>query len=183
MKYVHGNDNKKHDLLMLWGFRALFALFLLIFLFVLGLFVSLLCYAVSHRGHEEIYAFLLGLLFFSGGTGYALLQVLWLNARYMLDGRGITVVSLFRTRLFPWDGFRACFTAPVFNGPRSRSSHEYLILMNSECGALTKKLTVSSCQWNEKHFLVVRLTEGRRREFEKYCTISDPPDIPVYKYF
>lgn len=182
MKYVHGNDNKKHDLLMLWVHRAVFALALLIFLFVMGLFVPLLLHALSNKGHEEIYAFLLGLLFTAGMTLFFLMQALWLNARYMLDERGITVVSLFRTRLFPWDSFRACFTAPVFNGPRSRISHEYLILMISECGALIGKLFYTKCQLNEKHFFIVRLTDERRQEFEKYCTISECPDIPVYKY-
>ena len=182
MKYVHGTDNKKHDLLMVWGYRVLTFLFLLIFIIFFGLFVSILYYSLSHRGHEEIYAFLLCLLFSAGMTLFFLLHVLWLNTRYVLDERGITVVSLFRSRFVPWGDFPAVFTAPVFNGPRSSISHEYLILMISVCGALRGKLFYTKCQLNEKHFLIVRLTDERQQEFEKYCTISECPDIPVYKY-
>lgn len=182
MKYVHGNDDKKHDLLMVWGNWGLAVLFLLIFLFLLALFVSLLLHALSHKGGEEIYVFLLVLLFSAGMTLLFLLQILWLNARYTLDERGITVVSLFRSRFVPWGDFPAVFTAPVFNGLRSSISHEYLILMISVCGALRGKLFYTKCQLNEKHFLIVRLTDERQQEFEKYCTISECPDIPVYKY-
>ncbi|MBR5343745.1 MAG: PH domain-containing protein [Oscillospiraceae bacterium] len=183
MKYVHGTDEKRHDMLMVWGNRALFALFLLLFLFFLGFFVLLLTDVISGGAFEQLLVFLLALIFCAAAYFIGLLGALWGNSRYSLDEQGITVVSVFRVRRVSWDDFEVVFVAPVFRGARSQTKHDYLILMISKCGALTRKLTLSSCQWNDHAFLAVRLTEERRREFEKYCTISDPPDIPVYKYF
>ena len=35
MKYVHGTDKKRHDLLMVWGNRVMFVFLLSVFLFLL----------------------------------------------------------------------------------------------------------------------------------------------------
>ena len=170
-------------MLMVWGNRALFALFLLLFLFSLGIFVLMLIDVFSEGAYGELLVLLLVLVFDASALFAGLLAALWGNSCYSLDAQGITVVSVFRTRRVPWDSFEAVFVAPVFRSIKLDIKHDYLILMISKCGALTRKLTPTSCQWNDNAFLAVRLTEERRREFNQFCTISDPPDIPVYKYF
>ena len=72
---------------------------------------------------------------------------------------------------------------PICRGAKEAVTHDYLILMISPCGALTRTPYVDECWKYRDHFLIVRSTEERLREFARYVSISEKPDIPAYKYF
>lgn len=188
MKYIHGTDEEQHDRLMAWGNRLLFVVFLSAFLFFAAGIVVILVYLIALDG--EIRA-LWGLLMVIPGAAimlYELFWTAWTNARYTVDEQGITLIYLFRARHYPWSAFKTVFLSPV---RRTRSTavikppkvDDYLVLMISECGALTRGLFREDCWRYRSHFLAVRSTAERLREFEQYCTFSEKPDIPAYKIF
>ena len=189
MRYVHGTDEKRHDLVRIWAYRALFLFFLLFFLilasvfvlFVRELFFSPDPQGSPHAAGEYLVFVMLAVvlvIFF-----WAMRGCVWRNARYTLDEQGITMIELFGSKRYPWSAFQAVYLSKIQRGSNDPVTHDYIILMISKCGALSRGLYVDECRMYRNHFLIVRSTEERLREFEQYCTISEPPDIPAYKYF
>lgn len=188
MKYIHGTDVEQHDRLMVWGNRLLFVIFLSAFLFFAAGIVFILVYLIAWDGELSS---LWGLLMLIPGAAFildGLLWTAWSNARYSIDEQGITLDYLFQSKFYPWSVIKTVFFSPIRRTKgvaviKPPKVDDYFVLMISECGALTRGLFREDCWRYRAHFLVVRYSEERLREFERYVSISEKPDIPAYKYF
>ena len=181
MKYIHGTDEKRHDRLMVWGNRVVFVVVLFVFLFFLGLFFLVVFRAFIGDAYG------LRLLFFIlpclAVTLFGLHECLWSNSKYFLDEKGITLVCPLYNKQYPWSTFQKIYISPLRRGVRVSVAYDYIILMISECGALTRSLSIPECHKYQSHFLIIRKTKERVTEFCKYCTFSDRPNIKTYKFF
>ena len=179
MKYVHGLDEKGHDRLMVLINWLIFAIIMLSFSFFLGLFFLVVYKTINGKTYG------LRLLFFIVpcivATLSGLHECLWRNSEYCLDEKGITLRYLLHSKQYPWSTFQRIFTFPLRRGVRVSVKYDYIVLMISECEALTRSLSVPDCHKYLDKFLVIRSTEERIREFSRYCTISDRPDFKAYK--
>lgn len=175
MKYVHGIDKKDHDRLMVLGNSLILVIIAISFLFFLGLFILVVYRAFCGDAYG------LRLLFFIvpclAVILFGLHECLWSNSKYFLDEKGITLVYPFYSKRYPWNTFKKIYISSIRRGVRVTIAYEYIILLLSECEALTRGLSVPDCHKYQRHFLIIRKTEERVHEFCKYCTISDHPDI------
>ncbi len=180
MKYVHGTDEKRHDLLMVWGTRIGLAVVFLAFLFFLWFGFMIAGWAFT--GSTEGILILIGIILYLVASLCGLYDGVWRNAKYVLDETGITIVYLFHSKHYPWSTFQKVFLTKIRRGSRVVTAYDYITLMISECGALTRSLAIPDCWKYQDKFLVIRSTEERIREFSRYCTISDRPDFKAYQY-
>ena len=100
MRYVHGTDEKRRDLVRIWTYRALFLFFLLFFLVLAAVFV--LCVrelffspdpqGSPHAAGEYLVLVMLAVILVI--FYWAMRGCVWRNARYTLDGQGITMIEL-----------------------------------------------------------------------------------------
>lgn len=180
MKYVHGTDKKSHDHLMVWGNRVGFAIVLLTVLFLLWYAWVIAGWAFT--GSVEGILLLLGIILYLTATLCGIYESVWRNAKYYLDEDGITLVFPFHQKKYPWRVFQKAFISQIRRG-RTVIAYDYIILMISECGALTRSISVSNCWKYQSKFLAIRSTDERIREFSKFCIISDRPNFKDYQYF
>ena len=181
MKYVHGTDDKNRDLLMVWGNRVI--VIIVSFAFLFFLWFGFVVAGWAFTGSAEGILFLISIFLCLVAGLFDLYEGVWYSAKYVLDEAGITIVYLFHSKHYPWNAFQKVFLSKIRRGVRVVTAYDYIILMISECGALTRSLSIPDCWKYQSKFIVIRNTEERIREFSKYCTISDPPDIKAYKYF
>ncbi len=180
MKYVHGTDKKGHDRLMVWGNRVGFAVVLLAFLFFLWYARVIAGWAFT--GSVEGILFLLGIILYLAASLCGMYESVWRNAKYYMDKDGITLVFPFHSKKYPWSTFKMIFVSQIRRGARTVTAYDYIIFMISECGALTRSISVPSCWKYQSKFLVIRSTDERIHEFSKFCIISARPNFKDYQY-
>jgi hypothetical protein len=156
---------------MVWGIRICMGILFLGFLFFLFMFIMVLAAAVG--GDIEALPFLFFLVPGLFAMIIGLYEGVWRNSKYFLDEEGITFVYPVRSKYYPWCCFQKVFVSPIRRGVKDPKAHDYIILMISKCDALTRSLSVPECWEYQDHFLIVRKTEERMKEFSKYCTIED----------
>ena len=166
---------------MVWVYRVMLVIVLLTFFFYLWFGYVVAGWAFTGSAEGILFMILTYLILVASLFG--LYEGVWYSAKYVLDEAGITIVYLFHTKHYPWNAFQKVFLSKIYRSPRDSKAYDYIILMISECGALTRRLIIPYCWQYQSKFIVIRSTEERIREFRKYCTISDPPDIKAYKYF
>lgn len=181
MKYVHGTDKKSHDLLMVWFNRFILVIILFSCFFCSGAFFLIVYWAFL----GDVYGlrFLLLVVPLLVASIVAFCEGLWCNSKYILDEKGITLIYPLYKRHFPWSTFQRVYISQIRRGVGVSVAYDYIVLMISECGALTRSLSVPECFGYQDHFLIIRKTEARMTEFCKYCIFSDRPAIKAYKYF
>ncbi len=173
MKYVHGIDEKKHDLLMAWVNRLIFVVILFVFLFFLSFFVGILIYLFYYRGDKRA---LWGLLISIPGIAASLaglFEAAWRNGRYFLNNQGLTLVYPLKSQFYPWSTFKKVFVSPIRRGERISSTYEYIVLIVSDCESKMNSFSVPECWRYRRKFVIVRSSEARILEFKKYCSFSE----------
>ena len=171
MRLIHGTDERKHDLPLLWGNRLVFVMVLLATVFMLAFFVCITISVFSDGWSIDLF---LCLLIAVPGLAFsldALFETVWSNARYCLDDQGITLAYPLKAKRYAWSCFKKVFVSPVFRSARVNASNDYIILVISNCRGLTQPLDIHKCWHYHNSFLVVRCTKTRIQEFEKYCVI------------
>lgn len=173
MKYVHGTDEKKHDLLMVWVNRLMLCLFVVVLLFFAILFIGIFISLLFCGGSPLLILALVFVLISSVAIVTALLETVWCNARYHLNLNGITIIYPLRTKFYPWNSFKRVFIAPLWRAEKATIAYEYIILMISERNPFTHRISAPECWKYRSSFLIIRSTEKRIQEMKKYCIISD----------
>ena len=99
MKYCHGTDSKRKDLLWVWTNRFFIGFFIITIVILTGLS----CYVVL-AGEPSFVVLLLGVVIFASFPG--LFEFVWRNGRYKINSEGITVLPVSKNEQFHGMKFR-----------------------------------------------------------------------------
>ena len=178
---------------MVWGNRLIFVVISCVFLFFLSLFVGILIYLIYYRGDKRA---LWGLLISIPGLAASLaglFEAVWRNGRYLLNNQGLTLVYPMKSQFYPWSAFTKVFVSPIRRGERTTSTYEFIVLIfsgcktqrksspvrerwrylsKSECETKMNSFSIPECWRYRSKFVIVRSSEARIKEVEKYYPIS-----------
>jgi fumarate reductase subunit D len=172
MRYIHGTDEKRRDLLWVWAHRGAGIFLTAVFCALLFIVVLVLRFIVIEKqcSRSEAAALVCGviaLLLLCIG----IFDAVWRNARYKLSEKGILVVYMFKTVEIPWEKVKSVSVHPV-DVFRSPSAKDYIIVQLSDSPPEAERhgfrLNLSLCRIQRKKFLAIRWTEARMREFAMY---------------
>ena len=180
MKYIHGTDEKRRDLLWVWAHRGAGVFLTTVFcalLILVALVLSVVFKEMQCSGSEAamLVCGVIALLLLCIG----IFDVVWRNARYELSEKGILVSYIFKSLEIPWEKVKSVSVHPVdiFRPP---SAKDYIIVQTSDSPPESERrgfrLNLSLCRIQRKKFLAIRWTEARMQEFGKYYRSATFPE-------
>lgn len=172
MRYMHGTDEKRRDLLWVWAHRAGGIFLLAVFfvaLFMVVLLLSSIFIEMQFSWSEALMIICIVITLCLLCIG--IFDADWRNARYKLSEKGILVVYTFKTFEIPWEKVVSVSVHPV-NIFRSPSAKDYIIVQilasPHEYERLGFQLNLTVCRMQRKKFLSIRYTTARMQEFLSY---------------
>lgn len=159
MKYCHGTDSERKDLLWVWTNRFFIGFFTITIVILTGLS----CYVVL-AGEPSFVVLLLGVVIVASFPG--LFEFVWRNGRYKINSEGITVLTRLKERTVSWNEVQEIGIFPVISD--GHIIREYILIFTSERHRLLDDVpTLWRCWFNNDETLAIRCTDERLAEFEK----------------
>lgn len=176
MKYMHGTDERRKDVLWIWANRV-GAIILIVCSSAVVLIVGLatIYYKEVQCGWSMVAMVFCGvstlLLLYIGVSDFD-----WRNAQYILSEKGIVIVYTLKTVEIPWKKVKSVSVHPVdiFRPPSAR---DYIIVQLSDSPLESERfgfrLNLIKCRICRKKFLAIRYTQARMQEFLVYAGTGD----------
>lgn len=159
MKYCHGTDSKRKDILWVWTNRFFIGFFIITIVMLTGY----CCYVVL-AGEPLFVVLLLGVVIAASFPG--LFELVWRNGRYKINSEEITVLTRLKGRTVSWNEVQGIGIFPVISD--GHVIREYILIFTSERHRLLDDVpTLSRCWENNDETLSIRCTDERLAEFEK----------------
>jgi len=158
MKYTHGTDQRKKDLLWIIPNYIAFAVFYLV---VLGLCFFLL-YDVS-RGNKDP----LGHIIIVGcvlAFNLGIFDASWRNEKFEISDAGIQIKSITNKKVISWSSIVSCGLFTVLKIPRGMPRDYIVIFLSANRPVFPVDLTY--CSVHRRKMLVIRATGDRIAEMK-----------------
>lgn len=159
MKYSHGTDSRRKDLLLVWSNRILTGALILFSLFL----ILTGCYYMA-QGEPLWIPILLWIP--AGISALGVFDGIWRNSRYEVDEEGITVSTFLKERAVEWKDIQDIGVFPVL--VTKATSKNYILVFLSGKNKKVPPITITYCSLMRDDIFAIRYTNERAAEFQNY---------------
>ena len=159
MKYSHGTDSRRKDLLLVWSNRILIGTLILFSLFL----ILTGCY---YMVQGEPLWFPVSLWMVAGISALGIFDGIWRNSRYEVDEEGITVSTFLKERMVQWKDIQDIGVFPV--RVTTATSKNYILVFLSGKNKKVPPITLTYCSLMRDDIFAIRYTNERAAEFQNY---------------
>ena len=133
MKFSHGTDSRRKDLLLVWSNRILTGILILFSLF-------LILIGCNYMVQGEPLWIPIFLWMLAGIFALGIFDGIWGNSRYKIDEKGITVSTFLRERMVQWKDIQDIGVFPV--RVTKATSKNYILVFLSGKNKKSKKIMI-----------------------------------------
>lgn len=159
MKFSHGTDSRRKDLLLVWSNRILTGTLILFSLF-------LILIGCNYMVQGEPLWIPIFLWMLAGIFALGIFDGIWGNSRYKIDEKGITVSTFLRERMVQWKDIQDIGVFPV--RVTKATSKNYILVFLSGKNKKVPPITLTYCSLMRDDIFAIRCTNVRVKEFEKF---------------
>ena len=159
MKFSHGTDSRRKDLLLVWSNRILTGILILFSLFL----ILIGCYYMVQGEPLWIPVFLWML---AGIFSLGIFDGIWQNSRYEVDEEGITVSTFLKERAVEWKDIQDIGIFPVL--VTKATSKDYILVFLSGKNKKVPPITLTYCSLMRGDIFAIRYTNERAAEFQNF---------------
>lgn len=159
MKYSHGTDSRRKDLLLVWSNRILTGALILFSLFL----ILTGCYYMV-QGEPLWIPILLWMP--AGISALGVFDGIWRNSCYEVNEEGITVSTFLKERAVEWKDIQDIGIFPVL--VTKATSKNYILVFLSGKNKKVPPITLTYCSLMRDDIFAIRYTNERAAEFQNY---------------